>query len=73
MQCGEDAWEAVSNTLSGKLPTPVGYNEMGEAEERAVAWRVAAAIGNAQDVAIRLVQKYEKHAGDIVVRNERHD
>ena len=63
---------AVKHTLSGRLPKPVAYDEMGEAEGRDVAWRVAAAIGNAQNIVIRLVTKYEKYAGSARAKQRAH-
>ena len=62
MTCDESTWDAVCNTLNGKLPKPVALQDMGQAEGRGVAWRVAAAIGNAQDVVSEMVNKYEQYA-----------
>ena len=61
-KCDDDAWEGVRLTLSGCMPRTAMHEGMGRAEERAVAWRIAAAVGNAQDVVHRMVTQYGRMA-----------
>ena len=57
-ECGEAAWEAVRGVIGGEVCKPVRVKDMGEAEARAVAWRMAAAIGNIQDIVIEMGVEY---------------
>ena len=52
----------LRHVLSGMLKESQGVHVMGEWERRAAAWRVAAAIGNAQDVVHDMCVRYDKHA-----------
>ena len=64
-EAGPDTGEGVSalrDLLAGRLDEPSGVKGQGSAERRAVAWRVAAAIGKAQDEVTRMVVRY---SGDL--------
>ena len=61
-EIGSDAGDgvgALENIIAGRMAEPSGIVGQGDAERRAVAWRVAAAIGQVQDVVIAMVERYK--------------
>ena len=62
----EAAFAVLRNVLGGMLHASAGIECMGDSERRAVEWRVAAAIGNAQDVVHDMSDAYDQ-----VVRTKR--
>ena len=58
-KCDESAFATVRDVLGGMIHECVGVAGMGASERRAVEWRVAAAIGNAQEVVHEMSEAYD--------------